>query len=521
MKQSVFEVVGGSAVGDKAGLMMEHESLVREVGLDIPPTTVLSSEMVQPALEQLATDLEAGSEAIAGLGEMSVTATKRFSDAEFLVVRSSAEGDGRGTGIYESMFATAGESAVSNAIISVLRSFHGPHAADFRRQIGAGNDFAIMVQPLVGQWLEDDRTWSLFGPPLSGYGYSKTRFDEQGVINVIGGLGGGVDRDGGEQISPASLEIASKYHIEEFDGPMSMLKYIKGIRQAEMYGEIERAQTDFRDQRPLVTHDELRSLAALVLADTGDPWQLESVGLSFENYRESDDDLGFAAFDSAMGAAVKTFEPHKLLEALRHMQDIAGYPLYIEWATQLDEQGLRPYVVQISPVDASPRARLESALPQEIFVVGNNLRGHGEKTADKLVVCGNPQDVDLLRKFNREPGNEGYILIYSGHITSKARHGYLNFGDFSNASVIIETGTAVHANGTALDHISGAMDLTGKLFANASHELSKYFDALYAALEKDGFMIHDEGSWQGRLQVLEGEFKVVADETQDRIFIGR
>lgn len=517
MKESAFEVVGGKTVGEKASLMMEHEALVHEVGLCMPKTTVIASEVIKPTMDNPTGPLD-------GLSEVNRTVTGRFSGNEFLVVRSSSEGDGRGNGIYESAFAFNDEAAVTQAVAKVLRSFHEPHAKDFRRQIEAGDDFALMIQPLVGRWLRDDESdQQVFGPPLSGYGYSRTRFDEQGVINIVGGMGGGVDRDGGEQITPHSIEIASQHYVHESYKPMSMIDYIEAIRTAERYGTIDRVHTDFRDQRPLVANEELRYLKALVFAEDDGLWQRDTIDLGLTDY-DFNQGRNIVEIDSAMGMAVKAFEPHKLLETIQRMEEIAGYPLYVEWATEPRESALDTYIVQIAPVDASPRSQLEAKLPQEMYVVGDNLIGHGEYQSKKIVICNNPHDVEALRDFNSDPSNEGYILLFSAHITSGAQRfiSNLSFADFSNANVVVELGSSLHDIRRPQDHIIGAFDMTGKIFASSNSKLSNYFEDLYIAVEKEGNTILDNRTGSiGRITVLEGDFKVVADETQDRVFIGR
>ncbi|MDB5170646.1 MAG: hypothetical protein JWO35_340 [Candidatus Saccharibacteria bacterium] len=519
MKQSSIDVVGGKNVGEKAAYLIEHEALIKEAGLAVPATTVFASELISASIDPR---------------ELAAQALQRFGAETYIALRSSAEGDGRGIGVFNSAFAPTNEAAVANAITSVTDSAKTPHADDFRRQAGLGRGFAVMAQPVIGDVHEDRHDGAMFAPSFSGYGYTKTRFDPDGMINVVAGLGGGVSRDGGEQVTRASLAQAGRHHYEDLDGPMSLAAYIKGLRHDELFGYADTPQTDFRDQRPMLRHNDLDRVSGFALA--GDSTAPQWTGLYLRDYTYLTDqeiDAAIAAgerltsnivdVDTLFGSAFKTFEPGELMDAMQRMEDIAGYPLYIEWATKFADSGVMPYIVQIAPVDASPHAELEASLPEQVLIIGNNIVGHGEKHATKLVECGNPDDVLVLDKFNRDPANEGYILLYSAHLTSSQGGGYkLDYSHCSNASVVVELGSGVHANGTALDHLGGAIEQTGKFFASADHTLSNRFAELHTEMDEYGYTISSENSRSyGKLTVLENNFKVIADGSQNRLFIGK
>ena len=84
----------------------------------------------------------------------------------------------------------------------------------------------------------------------------------------------------------------------------------------------------------------------------------------------------------------------------------------------------------------------------------------------------------------------------------------------SNASAIIEAYSQDHdLGGDRMDHLSGAIDLTGKFFASWDHALKDYGELSKLPIFEGKNIAHG-------LQVLEGDFRVIADETQDRIIIG-
>lgn len=523
---SEIELVGGEVAGGKAGMLIEHEPLVNEAGLFIPPTTVIASE----ALDSIKRKMEprggvSNPLSFTGVGKMLVGICNRFADHPVLAVRSSAQGDARGTGIYESAFTANSRKFAGQGLARVLKSFYTQGAKDFRRQAELGDDFAVMFQPAIGQFLVNDRTWKLFGPPLSGYGYSETRFDFYGAINVVAGLGGGVDRPGGEHINYAELSMArglsETYRPFDRRDTLSFLDYIELIKEGEQTLEVDRVQTDFRDHRLLGRAEGLASVSSLALRiDTKDGiYTPFSFSQNLVDYVDDDEQEGgiysWHEEDSVLLRALKVFEPERLLDALQKMEEIAGYPLYIEWALRIEEEKGKPYILQISPYEVTERARIEAQLPADTLLTGNNVKGHGVKNANKIVFCSRPHSVKTLRHFNQDPQNAGYILVYSAQITTN-KYGILDFADFSNASAVLETGSGMHGSSTMLDHITGAMDLTGKFFATIDDELTDmpaFMDQVVSGRTVGEGMEH--------IKVFDGNFTIVADETQDRLFVGK
>jgi len=104
----------------------------------------------------------------------------RFSETP-IAVRSSAHGDCRGTGIYESTFCVNNGSelknavALANAMKEVLASEFSEDAITFRKDLGLPGGMAVIVEPVFGKKYrasyerdEPDACHSLFFVPRSG-----------------------------------------------------------------------------------------------------------------------------------------------------------------------------------------------------------------------------------------------------------------------------------------------------------------------------------------------------------------
>ena len=246
-KESAIEVVGGEIIGEKAEMLRDHEDLINEVGLQIPPTTIIASEALEPFRLELEEDREITAEQ---LGELAAHAAAPHTGSPVLAVRSSAEGDARGTGIYNSVFSNHNTSHIQDSIVGLLKNFNRRGALDFRQQAEFGENFAILSTG-IGQVLDELEHIDMFGPPISGFGYSQTRFESEGIINIVAGLGGGVDRRGGEKIQPVDIERSAKLidpHTTEGKEDLSLIDFLTTPLTAEDAFRLT-PSTDFRDKR--------------------------------------------------------------------------------------------------------------------------------------------------------------------------------------------------------------------------------------------------------------------------------
>src|ERR1700689_4982803 len=105
---SIISVVGGEIPGDKAAMLADHEGLIYDAGFQIPPTTVIASEALDPLKRVLGPhDPEATTTNQQNIGTMVAKICRTYAADPVLAIRSSAEGDAVGTGVYASIFAGA------------------------------------------------------------------------------------------------------------------------------------------------------------------------------------------------------------------------------------------------------------------------------------------------------------------------------------------------------------------------------------------------------------------------------
>lgn len=206
---SKFNVVGGEVVGDKARELIVKENSILEAGFNLPRTDCLSQEFFNSFFRSLG--LGSGSDwAEVSFSPDLVSRVKRADvsslDLGFiegvvkkneglpLVVRSSALGDSRGTGVYSSEISKPDVVSVAEKIKLVLASYFSRDAFEFRRVADIGPGFGVMVQPLIGNVIEEDLFGDVyrnsFTPFLSGFGYTSTSQGE-GYVAVVPGFGGG------------------------------------------------------------------------------------------------------------------------------------------------------------------------------------------------------------------------------------------------------------------------------------------------------------------------------------------
>ncbi|HSW37054.1 MAG TPA: PEP/pyruvate-binding domain-containing protein [Candidatus Saccharimonadales bacterium] len=305
-----FAVFGGEQIGEKAALLKEYSGPLREVGFNIPRTKVIASETLEPLKTNLvlASETEVDRGRAAFLGSM-IAAICASLGSTVAMVRSSAEGDARGTGVYRSVASPNHKHHIAEALQQVLSSYHTPQAVAFRQQHGLGGELAAMVQPLVGQKLNEDG--EMYGPPLSGYGYSSTPHHSQGVIKVVSGIGGGLGQ-AGEVITPSDLEALKDRKLSFPSRP------VLGLVASGVNKRLEK--------RPIGVHKSSTSAA-------------EDIELP-------------------LGRVLRLFEPADLLERLRRLERLTGVAMYIEWALTVEEGGLRFWAVQATPLEDRHEIRL-------------------------------------------------------------------------------------------------------------------------------------------------------------------
>lgn len=480
----VFEVLGGSKIGEKAQMLREHVPLIAEAGLGVPPTTVIAEEA-----------LIATPEAETELGSLVARAVRNNGEAPIAAVRSSGEGDARGSGVYDSSFSLNSSVGINGVIRHVLDSFQSDEAEEFRKQAGLGDEFAVMIHPLIGQRLP--AALPAYAPALSGFGYSSTAREKDGFINVVAGFGGGLSRQGGERIRPRDIDSSGGRTVS-FD---------ELVTSRMSAGHDTVPPSDFRPKKDIHSSNDLR----LVNGDAFYLGQDEPVPAPYDIWRHTD--------GSPLAVAMNLFEPERFIETLQAMEQITGYPLYVEWATTTDGESLSTWVVQIAPVEKHALSAERTGPFKEMYYAAHGVIGSGVKEAQKIVACLDPAGLKHLHEFNADPKNEGYILIYSSDVsTSMSDRRRIDFGDFYRASVVLDwpMNTDSHLI-VPIAHHGGAIDLTGKLFGVIDAEKSKEMDELGFRVWKSP---NADKKTPGSIRIAEGNFTAAVNEMEDRLIIG-
>ena len=181
-----FVVVGSGPIGEKAEQLLLKRDAILEAGFKLNNRVVLSEEFVHRLL--IENGYEAGINSV--IPDPGVLATLRFdpeTEALFeratraaidptgewaeLLVRSSARGDARGTGIYRSHHEAFHPSVgvLADAVRAVIGGYFSSNAVAFRRDAQLESGFAIIIEKAHREPSNPDQSME-----LSGYGYTSS-----------------------------------------------------------------------------------------------------------------------------------------------------------------------------------------------------------------------------------------------------------------------------------------------------------------------------------------------------------
>ena len=334
-----------------------------------------------------------------------------------------------------------------------------------------------MIEPIVGQELP----YGSYAPMFSGFGYTSTSKGE-GYINIVPGLGGGVDRRDSEKIN--------------FDA----LKEVKGNLQ------------NYVMEYAWVHRDSTRRKSALL--------DFENTGLFLGNFMGKayyapnkfyGGDLGGVSRGSLdfwesdeLKKAYSELNLNPLFDMMKKMEDEFGCAQYFEWALKFEDGEQKFGLLQIADINKKIDEHQDFGSLENILLVANNVTGVGVKECSKLFRCWNPHERDELYDFNQQ--NKDYVLVYPARlVTSMNTVNRLNYRHFSNASVFLEIPDAEHCD-NPISHLTGQLDMTGKFFGVLDY--SSQTDEMWDRLE---LKLNDK--------IYSGNIKVHASERQDMMAI--
>jgi len=442
--------VYGEGVGEKARQLMLKMQPILDSGFFLDKRNILGWSFFSDFLKRcgaegaiVAGDLKAAKKCIAegkfNDSEMKVFSEicKDFCEHRIIAVRSSAEGDALGTGVYESFFTLNSVEGASEAAKRVLASHFTEKAALVRHDAKLEDGIGVMIEPLVANEREEltgyykdsrglnmPKTSPVFAPMISGFGRTYSYAAEDAQVGAVQGLAGNYVKD-----PRFGIMITRKNSGKSWmDIQMEILSSGKNHAQHHMKGMTK------------------ESLAL-------DANAVEKVVEFFDNcqtqvqYEE--------IFADLYGNAVKLYG------------NLGGSTAYFEYATKATEGGRKHFMTQIAD-DARSEFTFEPCKDagriagHAVFVSGG-----GQKSAAQLVYIHEKSGWEMLKKANRE--HENYFLIYEQGASWK--------GDFDDVCTVIgyehiNNAAAIGVNSyenrkeMMLDfsaHFGGMLGLTGKI----------------------------------------------------------
>jgi hypothetical protein len=480
-----IDVIGKGNVGDKARQLMLKSDRCEQFGFNVPRRTVLAEDYFDGFFQRnnLGSSLQnvqyrEGLDAAIRKGTLTQEEYRTLDKVcrsygdDILAVRSSAQGDSRGTGIYRSEFALNRFDDVKHSLLRVLGSYFSPNAVAFRKDAATGDGFGVIVEPLIG---EQSREWKTgFAPIISGFGYTSTARGA-GYLNVVPGLGGGVEAENGEMVTREMLE--------KFDGNLG--RYVLEAQGRILDGWQERRAS---------------ALLGINFEVNTDDWRYRPQGLVFNRAAEPSDSVENVSLSSDCDidrlADVNLFP---VFDMMGRMENEFGKPQYFEWAMTLSERNPKYWLLQIADVDKNLDV-MDFGDVGKILFSGHSVIGTGVKDCTGISYCWNPDDVWSVSKFNE--ANKNYVLIYSSHLASSMAGRYrLEYIHINNASVLLCLHSASHGSGLT-GHFEGQLDMTGKFFAVVE---GSSLGLLEAAFERSNF--------------YDRPVRVISSEKQNRLLV--
>lgn len=465
----------GSGIGDKACQLLEKTSLIRWAGFKIPPHIILTHDLLTSGWPQILSQV--------------VPLIVAHLNAGPLMIRSSAQGDARGIGIYESCVVACEPHALIEGIRSVLESYHSKRAQAYRekQKLPEGPN-GLIIEPLVGQRVIIGHKYNNkgerhdlegFAPILSGHGYTSVG-GKEGYQVIVPGFGCAVDTRFGERITRSSLN--------RFDG---IGYYLENKRKEIFSGGL-----------PWQTSGLLR-----MSIDTGEDYQARVWDPACQEITRATDS---SPLHDPYKANLKPF-----FDQLDRLERRLGKPQYVEWVMTQDKAQKKEgeasfWIVQIAEVGPQQPDFHFLVPPGEVVLEGIAPIGNGQKNCDWMYYFFDDSKRHELAQFNQDHP-EGYLLIYPAQLTyfvSTGREPFFRFEDISNATAILEYPDRQHTS-DPYGHWRGLLENTGIFFGILPMMPGREF-------LPDSIVRDRKGIFQ-----KEGSFKIFSSEVEQRIVVYR
>lgn len=503
MNNCDIEIIGKENIGDKARDLLEKTPKLREIGFYTPRRVVLAEDFFDPFFQRnkLGNTLrdvkyEDNLEEKVRKGTINRPIFWPLHDiaASFkgwpLVIRSSAEGDSRGTGIYKSGFTENNMLPVLNTFQDVLASYFSKDAVLFRKDAKTGEGFAVIIEPLIGQLIREyiyvGSVSEKIAPILSGFGYTSTSREGSYII-AVPGIGGGVETRKGEKLSRTLLEPHKGQLIEYL---FKKRKDIKGLSRTKPLRNSSLLKTDRSGND---------SYSAKVYEvgcySSKDPLPERGNIRRFTN--------SFLAFEGNLLLEFYHLNLNPFFDMIEKIEEAFG-PQYFEWAMTLEDKP-KYWITQIADINKKLDFMDFTKLGKVLFE-GHTVTGTGERICDKIAFIQNPEEVDSLYKFNQK--NKDYLLIFTGILTSGSKRKSLEYHHYNNASVLLEIQNTFHRS-SSIGHLDGRLA-----------EANKFFGVLdtFATPPKELDKRKIKGDYK-TTRIYSGQYKVISSERQNKLIV--
>ncbi|MDO8554785.1 MAG: PEP/pyruvate-binding domain-containing protein [Candidatus Micrarchaeota archaeon] len=443
-----WTIIGNGSIGAKAEELRRKAWAIEQAGFTLYPRVVFAmgffddfkrrnevmaavEKGIQPnAIQQLIRNAIFNADELANITEIA----KRFIRVP-IVVRSSAHGDCRGTGIYESGYVVNSLPSLAENIDTIvseikvtLASEFSEDAIEFRKKCGLPPGMAVIIEPVFGIQIPDGIISSdipyiprafFFGPLYGGHGHTSTA-SGPGYTIISAGL-------------PTSTVLG------------------KGIKAVE--GEDD----GFLGRIPLTkkhANTELSLICGSVVYPSGNT--IMNVKLPP---------------NAIFGMTLEW-----LFSRLKKLESLLGKPQYYEFAVIEKDGNPIPALVQIADISLS-HDFYEFPNTERLVARGTQVEQGGNITCRDMVYVTSPGDLRLLDSFNKTHSN--YILVINCNLLSAGNK--ISFSYLSNAAVVAELGYKPHAASLAA-HFGGSLIESGKLVLSLDEldrvKLEKYETAI-------------------------------------------
>ena len=483
MADSYTRVIGTGTIGEKARQLDEKSPVLEQYDLAPNRRTVLAEGFLDGFFQEndiadglRAAELKRDIETRIRNGRLTrkqyqalAEATEPYGNIP-AAIRSSAEGDARGTGIYTSRYVANKPEALASAFTDVLASYFSRDAVAYRKRAGLPEGFAIIVEPVVGQVVGD-----YFVLPLSGFGYTSTSRTDA-YIRVVPGF---------------------------FDA-VSTKKGIVLDRELMMMNRESATKNLATELLGIAFHSDIRANTFMGYLGTGEPVEQTAFDIARSEFVTRKVALGKESCIELLNMDVLG-----LFDRLKRVEEALG-PQYFEFGLTADGNVVC-HVVQISDIDKN--LDYMDFGEGKVLLDADRVTGTGIRKCRGLVWCARKEDIETLDDFNAS--HTGYVLVYKEKLAALYRR--MKFANYSNASVLVEdqeySGRSLVITMDALDHrtedpvshLCGAAAKAGMLIgATRVIDGLRFSDLPYSVL--------GDNMW-----FIDRDFEVIASERQDRL----